>query len=71
MLAGGNTGIGYHTVAALLSHNAKVYVFARNRTKAEAAIQRLEDETGKKAELVVGDLADIASIKRAAAELRR
>ena len=49
-------------------HNAKVYLAARNRTKAEAAIANLKDETGRSAIFLELDLASLASVKRAAEE---
>lgn len=57
-------------VQALLLHNAKVYVAARNRSKAEAAIQDLKDQTGREAELLLLDLSDLSSVKQAAEEFR-
>ena len=49
-------------------HNGKVYLAARNRTKAEAAIANLRDETGRSAIFLELDLASLASVKRAADE---
>lgn len=67
-LAGGNTGIGYYTIKALLEHNATVYLAARSRSKAEAAIAKLKEETGHTATFIELDLASLASVKRAAQE---
>ena len=67
-LTGGNSGIGYETCKALLAHNAKVYLAARNKDKAECAIQKLKEETGKEAIFLLLDLASLASVKRAAHE---
>ena len=64
--AGGNTGIGKEIVRALLRHNAKVYLAARSKERAESAIADLEKETGKKAIWLHLDLADLRSVKRAA-----
>jgi len=66
IVTGGNTGIGKETVKALLLKNAKVYMASRSRSKAEAAIADLERETGKKAIFLEIDLADLASVKKAA-----
>ncbi|KLO08983.1 NAD-P-binding protein [Schizopora paradoxa] len=66
IVTGGNTGIGKETIKALLPKNAKVYMASRSRSKAEAAIEELEKETGKKAIFLELDLADLASVKRAA-----
>ncbi|KAK7008048.1 short-chain dehydrogenase/reductase family protein [Favolaschia claudopus] len=66
LVTGGNTGIGYHTVKYLLLKNARVYLAARNKTKGEDAIQKLEKETGKQAIFLQLDLADLRSVRRAA-----
>ncbi|KAF5337980.1 hypothetical protein D9758_014328 [Tetrapyrgos nigripes] len=68
IVTGGNSGIGKETVKALLEHNAKVYLAARSRAKAEAAIEELRKETGREAIWLQLDLADLLSIKAAAAE---
>ena len=51
-----------------MAHDAKVYLAARNHTKAEAAITKLKEETGKEAVFLELDLANLASIKKAATE---
>ena len=51
---------------ALLQHNAKVYLAARSKEKAEAAIAELKDATGKEAIWLELDLASLASVRRAA-----
>ncbi|KAJ7197769.1 hypothetical protein GGX14DRAFT_526004 [Mycena pura] len=68
IVTGSNTGVGKETAKALLQHNAKVYIAARSEEKARAAIQDLKSETGKEAEFLRVDLADLPSIKRAAEE---
>ncbi|KAJ7097006.1 NAD-P-binding protein [Mycena crocata] len=71
LVTGGNTGVGKETVKALLQHNAKVYLAARSEGKAKQAIADLKSETGKEAEFLQLDLADLHSVKRAAAEFNR
>ncbi|KAF7343514.1 Short-chain dehydrogenase/reductase family protein [Mycena sanguinolenta] len=66
LVTGGNTGIGYETVEQLLLKNAKVYLAARSGQKANAAIERLEAETKKRAILLQLDLADLRSVRKAA-----
>lgn len=68
IVTGGNTGIGKETVRALLEHNATVYLAARSQDRAEAAIDELETDTGKRAIFLELDLAEKASIRRAAKE---
>ncbi|KAI0754739.1 NAD(P)-binding protein [Daedaleopsis nitida] len=68
IVTGGNVGIGYETVKALLSHDAKVYLAARSQERAKAAIESLKKETGNEAIFLEIDLASLASIKRSAEE---
>ncbi|KAK6966646.1 hypothetical protein R3P38DRAFT_3312135 [Favolaschia claudopus] len=68
LVTGGNSGIGYETVKALLSKNAKVYLAARSKSKAIPAIEQLYTETGKRAEFLALDLADLKSVREAAEE---
>ncbi len=56
---------------ALLAHNAKVYIAARNEEKTRAAIQDLKAATGKEAYYLHLDLADLKAIKQAATEFLR
>jgi retinol dehydrogenase 12 len=56
------------SLQALLAHNAKVYIAARNPQKAEDAIQDLKIHTGKTALYLSLDLTDLKSIKAAAEE---
>ena len=53
---------------ALLNHNAKVYLAARNLPKANAAIAELKDETGKEPIFLQLDLADIPAVRKSAKE---
>ncbi|KAM5535833.1 hypothetical protein V8D89_010451 [Ganoderma adspersum] len=66
IVTGGNTGIGKETIKALLQHNAKVYLAARSKEKADAAIAELNAATGKEALFLELDLASLASVKKAA-----
>ncbi|EJF57880.1 NAD(P)-binding protein [Dichomitus squalens LYAD-421 SS1] len=66
IVTGGNTGLGYETVKALLQHNAKVYLAARSKEKAEKAITSLKEATGKEAVFHELDLSDLAAVKKSA-----
>ncbi|KZP27444.1 NAD(P)-binding protein [Athelia psychrophila] len=68
VVTGANTGVGWETAKALLEHNAKVYVAARSPEKAHKAIEELKSVTGKQAYFLKLDLADLKSVKAAAAE---
>ncbi|KAI0052744.1 NAD-P-binding protein [Auriscalpium vulgare] len=68
IVTGGNSGIGKETVRQLLAHGAKVYVAARSRSKALAAIDELKKDTGCEALFLELDLADKSSVRRAAKE---
>ncbi|EKM54541.1 uncharacterized protein PHACADRAFT_175061 [Phanerochaete carnosa HHB-10118-sp] len=68
IVTGTNTGVGKETAKVLLQHNAKVYLAARTRAKAEAAIKDLKDATGRDAIFLELDLANLASVRKAAEE---
>src|ERR1700735_4265436 len=71
VVTGGNSGIGFETAAGLASMGARVLVTARNADKGRAAVaaitQRLHGEG--QVQLVVFDLADLASVRGGAAEI--
>ncbi|KAK0201385.1 hypothetical protein DFS33DRAFT_1375046 [Desarmillaria ectypa] len=66
IVTGGNTGVGFETAKAILPHNAKVYVACRNEAKANAAIEKLRETTGKDALYLPLNLASLKSIQAAA-----
>ncbi|KAJ7891375.1 NAD(P)-binding protein [Mycena olivaceomarginata] len=66
LITGGNSGIGYETVKMMLRKNARVYLAARSPSKGNEAIAQLETETGKRAEFIELDLADLKSVRKAA-----
>ncbi|KAH9913918.1 NAD(P)-binding protein [Fomitopsis serialis] len=68
IVTGGNAGIGKETVKVLLSHNATVYMASRDETRAHAAIDELKEQTGREAIYLELNLANLASVRRAAAE---
>ncbi|KAI0642276.1 NAD(P)-binding protein [Trametes meyenii] len=69
LVTGGNSGIGKEIVKGLLEHNATVYLGARSRERAEAAIEELHTQTGRRARFLALDLASLASVRTAAEEL--
>ncbi|KAG8679030.1 hypothetical protein FRC09_019316, partial [Ceratobasidium sp. 395] len=70
IVTGGNTGIGKATCKALLEKNAKVYLAARSKTKADEAIEWLKTETGKMAVFLQLDLASLVSVRKAVEEFK-
>ena len=58
-------------VQALLEHNAKVYLAARNPEKAHATIEALKVQTGKEAIFLELDLSSLEAVRKAAAEFLR
>ncbi|KAG8997606.1 hypothetical protein FRB93_014064 [Tulasnella sp. JGI-2019a] len=77
LVTGGNTGIGYETVAQLVKHGAKVYMGARSESRATGAMARLKadgyldsPDAGEVIWLEV-DLSTPAQAKRAAQEFMR
>ncbi|KAM5541128.1 hypothetical protein V8D89_005057 [Ganoderma adspersum] len=68
IVTGGNSGCGYETIKVLLQHNAKVYLAARSKQNADAAVASLKAETGREPVFLELDLANLASVKKAAQE---
>jgi NAD(P)-dependent dehydrogenase (short-subunit alcohol dehydrogenase family) len=68
VVTGGNSGIGFETAAALASMGARVLITARNADKGRAAVAALAERVDGKGQLqlVVFDLADLASVRGAA-----
>jgi retinol dehydrogenase-12 len=56
---------------ALLAKNAKVYLAARSRAKAQTAIDELKAATGREAVFLELDLSDLRSVRVAAATFLR
>jgi NAD(P)-dependent dehydrogenase (short-subunit alcohol dehydrogenase family) len=71
IITGANSGIGYHAAFSLARKGAHVLLACRDRQRGEDALQRLKsDSPGSDAELVLLDLASLASVREfAAAEL--
>jgi NAD(P)-dependent dehydrogenase (short-subunit alcohol dehydrogenase family) len=71
VVTGGNSGIGYQTALALSTMGARVIVTARNADKGRAAVAAMNDTVDGEAaiQLVIFDLADLASVRRGATEI--
>jgi retinol dehydrogenase 12 len=69
IITGANTGIGKITARELAARGAHVVVACRSRAKTEPVIAEIEKLTGNKPEFVELDLADLASVRKAAAEI--
>jgi len=66
VVTGGNTGLGFETAKALAHHGATVVLACRDLAKADMAAQRIGGATS----CVRLDLASLASVRDAAAQLR-
>jgi NAD(P)-dependent dehydrogenase (short-subunit alcohol dehydrogenase family) len=68
LITGANSGIGYRTALRLARNGAHVLLACRDRQRGEAAVARMHGDTdGIDAELVLLDLASLASIREFAA----
>ncbi|MDP9796359.1 NAD(P)-dependent dehydrogenase (short-subunit alcohol dehydrogenase family) [Catenuloplanes nepalensis] len=71
VVTGGNGGLGLETVTALAAKRAHVIMAARSRARAVAARDRIiAAHPGAEVEIVLLDLAELASVERAAGEIR-
>lgn len=71
VVTGANTGLGYHTAAALAFHGARVVLAVRNLEKGNAALSRIvAAKPDADITLTQLDLSSLASVRRAAEELR-
>lgn len=73
LITGANIGLGKETARqlAMKSETKRVILFCRNRARAEAAKKDLEEKTGKKIfEIVIGDVMDATSVRKAVEEIK-
>lgn len=71
IVTGSNVGIGYETALALAKMGAGITMVCRSEERGEAARQTLIEKSGSnKFDLIVGDLASHADIKRIASEYK-
>ena len=70
VITGGNSGIGLETAVALARAGARVLVTARDRARGEAAVADIRARSGNdRVEVVVFDLASLASVRQGAADI--
>jgi NAD(P)-dependent dehydrogenase (short-subunit alcohol dehydrogenase family) len=70
LVTGGTSGLGLASATALAGAGARVLLTARDPERGKAALERVHRDGGPSAELVELDLADLASVRRAAADVR-
>ena len=72
VVTGGSGGLGLETARALAAHGAGVVLAARDRDKCDAAVATLAERVpGAEVDVVLLDLASLASVREAAAEIAR
>ncbi|MCA9621001.1 MAG: SDR family NAD(P)-dependent oxidoreductase [Myxococcales bacterium] len=70
VVTGANSGLGLETTRALAKHGARVILASRSVDKANAAVATIQGEVpDAELEVIVLDLADLASVERFATEL--
>ena len=70
LVTGANSGLGLHTTIALARRGARVLMACRDAGRAETAVRRVRREApGASIELVTLDLASLASVEAAAADV--
>lgn len=75
LITGGNSGVGYYAAVELARRGAAVVLACRDKARAEAAVRQLgvdaagPESAAKLAEVVVLDLASLASVKAVAEQL--
>ena len=73
LITGANVGLGKEAARqlALKPETNRVILFCRNEAKAEAAKKDLEEKTGRKIfEIIVGDVSDSASVRKAVEQIK-
>lgn len=72
LITGVTGGLGLHTAIGLAKHGAELVVTARDEGKAETAVASIaESVPGASIEVVSLDLADLADVRRAAADVSK
>jgi retinol dehydrogenase 12 len=69
LVTGANAGIGYATATDLAGRGGRVHVACRSKAKGEAVVAAITAQTGSdQVRLLLVDLADLASVRQAAAD---
>ncbi|KAJ3981544.1 NAD(P)-binding protein [Lentinula detonsa] len=71
IVTGGNVGLGKATCKQLLLKGCTVWLASRSKSKAEAAIAELKEETGKEPLFLALDLNDLQAVKESAENFKR
>ena len=69
VITGATSGLGAAAASELSEFGADLVLVGRDRERTEAAARNLHHETGGTATVVVADMSDFASVRRASAEL--
>ncbi len=69
IVTGASSGIGLETAVVLAAAGARVIVTARDAGRGQAALEQIRERSGGSCELVLFDLASMASVRAGAAEL--
>lgn len=70
VITGANSGIGFEAARMLGQKGGDIVMLCRSRAKGEAAQRKLAGRIKGKADLILMDLSDLSSVRKAAAELR-
>jgi NAD(P)-dependent dehydrogenase (short-subunit alcohol dehydrogenase family) len=71
LVTGATNGIGKVTALELAKQGARTVIVGRNRTKTEATVKEIQAHSGNpKVEMLLGDLALMADVRRIAAEFK-
>ena len=71
LITGANSGIGKQTAFELNRMGANVVMFCRNKQRAENAMNDIKNENGNtNIDLIIGDLADLDSVRQAVSEFK-
>lgn len=70
VITGANSGIGYEAAKMLGERGGDIVMLCRSRAKGEAAQRQLAETVKGKVDLILMDLSDLDSVRKAAEELR-